>query len=98
MNLIAAEADYPALDPAARAVLDFWFGEPGAPAFGVASPRWFKRDEAFDAQIWARFGATLEAARRGECDAWLGTPLGAPLGTTLGAPLGAPTFLCKTII
>ena len=77
MNLIAAEADYPALEPAARAVLDFWFGEPGAPAFGVASPRWFKRDEAFDAQIWARFGATLEAARRGECDAWLGTPLGA---------------------
>jgi uncharacterized protein (DUF924 family) len=77
MNLIAAEADYPALDPAARAVLDFWFGEPGTSAFGVASPRWFKRDEAFDAQIRARFGGTLAAATRGQCDAWLRTPLGA---------------------
>ena len=77
MNLVAAEADYPALDPAARAVLDFWFGEPGTPAFGVASPRWFKRDKAFDAQIRARFGETLAAARRGECDDWLRTPLGA---------------------
>jgi uncharacterized protein (DUF924 family) len=77
MKLIAFEADYAALDPAARAVLDFWFGAPGTPAFGVASPRWFKRDEAFDAQILVRFGGTLEAARRGECDAWLGTPLGA---------------------
>jgi uncharacterized protein (DUF924 family) len=77
LDLIAAQTDYATLDPAARAVLDFWFGEPGTPAFGVASPRWFKRDEAFDAQILARFGETLAAAGRGECDAWLRTPLGA---------------------
>ncbi|MGN6650348.1 DUF924 family protein [Trinickia sp.] len=69
--------DYAALDPLARAVLDFWFGEPGSAAFGRASPRWFKRDDAFDAMIAGRFGATLEAARRGECDAWQRTPLGA---------------------
>jgi uncharacterized protein (DUF924 family) len=72
-----ASADYAALDPTARAVLDFWFGEPATPAFGQASPRWFQRDDAFDAAIAQRFGATLEAARRGECDAWQATPLGA---------------------
>lgn len=70
-------ADYAALDPTARAVLDFWFGEPGTPAFGQPSGRWFTRDDAFDAQIRERFGATLDAARRGECDAWQDTPLGA---------------------
>jgi uncharacterized protein (DUF924 family) len=72
-----ADADYAALDPAACAVLDFWFGEPGSPEFGGASPRWFNGGDAFDAHIAARFGATLEAARRGECDAWQATPLGA---------------------
>jgi len=72
-----ADVDYPALDPAARAVLNFWFGEPGSPEFGEASPRWFNGGDAFDAHIEARFGATLEAARRGECDAWQATPLGA---------------------
>lgn len=76
MKPISADADYATLDPTARAVLDFWFGEPGSPAFGVASPRWFGRDDAFDAQILARFGTTLEAARRGERDAWMATPLG----------------------
>lgn len=72
-----AEAEHAALDPAARAVLEFWFGAPGTPAFGRSSERWFKRDDAFDALILERFGATLEAARRGECDAWQHTPLGA---------------------
>ena len=65
------------LDPMARAVLDFWFGEPGSPAYGQASESWFKRDDAFDASIHERFGATLAAARRGECDDWQSTPLGA---------------------
>lgn len=70
-------ADHAALPPAARAVLDFWFGEPGTPAFGQASASWFKRDDAFDASIQERFGETLEAACRGECDTWERTPLGA---------------------
>ncbi len=66
-----------ALDPAACAVLDFWFGEPGTPRYGQASESWFMRDDAFDALIRERFGATLAAARRGECDDWQHTPLGA---------------------
>ncbi|WP_206953100.1 DUF924 family protein [Trinickia acidisoli] len=72
-----AEADYATLDPSARAVLDFWFGEPGTAAFGQPSERWFKGDEAFDALILERFGTTLAQARRGGCDAWQRTPLGA---------------------
>lgn len=65
------------LDPVAHAILDFWFGEPGSPEYGQASAYWFKRDDAFDAAIHERFGATLAAARRGECDDWESTPLGA---------------------
>lgn len=70
-------AEHAALDPAARAVLDFWFGEPGSPQFGQDSKRWFARDPAFDAALRERFGAKLAAARRGDCDNWQGSPLGA---------------------
>lgn len=73
---IKTDADYVALDPTARAVLDFWFGEPGTADFGRPSERWFKRDDAFDTSIRERFGATLAAARRGEHDSWQGAPLG----------------------
>lgn len=72
-----SDAGYAMLDEAARAVLDFWFGVPGTAAFGRASERWFKCDVAFDALIHERFGATLAAARRGECDSWQRSPLGA---------------------
>jgi uncharacterized protein (DUF924 family) len=70
-------ADYAALDPVARAVLDFWFGAPDSPGFGQTAKRWFARDDAFDRSLRERFGATLAAARRGECDAWQSSPLGA---------------------
>lgn len=68
---------YDALDPAARAVLDFWFGEPGSPRFGRAWDCWFSGDAVFDVALRERFGATLASARGHECDAWLSTPLGA---------------------
>jgi uncharacterized protein (DUF924 family) len=32
--------------------------------------RWYRKDEAFDADIRRRFGATWEAARAGELDRW----------------------------
>ena len=50
-------------------VLDFWF----APD---VDPRWFARDDAFDAQVRRRFGTTLEAATRGDLDDWATTPQG----------------------
>jgi len=58
-------------------VLDFWFG----PLDGHGLPsdetmrRWFDSDDAFDAEIRARFGAVLERAR--ELHGWRATPRGA---------------------
>jgi len=53
----------------AQDVLDFWFADDSA-------VRWFVRDDEFDAQIRARFGATHEAATRGELDHWTATAQG----------------------
>ena len=47
------------------AVLAFWFGD------GAASrPEWFRKDDAFDDAIRARFGATIDAAIGGRIDGW----------------------------
>ncbi|WP_321783830.1 DUF924 family protein [Paraburkholderia sp. J94] len=66
-----------ALDPRAREVLDFWFGAPDSEDFGRARKIWFRKREAFDAQLRERFGALLDAACAGELDAWCATPEGA---------------------
>jgi uncharacterized protein (DUF924 family) len=50
-------------------VLAFW--REAGPA------RWFRKDEAFDADFRARFLASHEAAARGDLDAWAGTADGA---------------------
>jgi uncharacterized protein (DUF924 family) len=57
-------------------VLTFWFGPPGAPPLTNAA-RWFERDDAFDAEIAARFAETLRRAAAGELEAWRETPTGA---------------------
>jgi uncharacterized protein (DUF924 family) len=54
----------------ALAVLRFWFGD--APL--QARPQWFTKDAAFDTQVRERFGALIDAALRGELDAWHGAP------------------------
>ncbi|WP_310633847.1 DUF924 family protein [Paraburkholderia sp.] len=66
-----------ALDPRAREVLDFWFGAPDSEEFGRARKIWFRKREAFDAQLRERFGALLDAACAGELDAWCATLEGA---------------------
>ena len=76
-SAVDAGTGYDTLDPAARAVLDFWFGEPASPRFGREWRCWFSGDDAFDAALRERFGAVLASARRGEFDAWQRTPLGA---------------------
>lgn len=50
----------------AQDVLDFWFKELGP-------EQHFVKDEALDADIAARFGATLQAAARGELGSWRAT-------------------------
>ena len=48
--------------PQAQDVLDFWFGQPPA--------NWFRKNAAFDADIRARFGATIDLALAGGLRAW----------------------------
>ena len=50
---------------ATREILEFWFLPPGAPGHGSYRPEWFRKDDAFDATIRARFGATVDAALAG---------------------------------
>jgi len=51
-------------------VLDFWFLPPGAPGHGAARAVWFRKDDAFDADIGARFGATIAQAVAGGLREW----------------------------
>jgi uncharacterized protein (DUF924 family) len=61
---------------AASAVLDFWFGPPEDPSHRLPRPQWFRKDDAFDADIRARFGPLIEQALAGELDAaWVTRPV-----------------------
>jgi uncharacterized protein (DUF924 family) len=44
-------------------ILSFWFSD-------QARPKWFAKDPSFDAVVSARYGATLQAAKRGELFRW----------------------------
>jgi uncharacterized protein (DUF924 family) len=64
------------LPDAARTVLDFWFGPPEDPAHRLARAQWFKKDDAFDADIRTRFGPLIEQALAGKLDAaWVSHPV-----------------------
>jgi uncharacterized protein (DUF924 family) len=62
------------LPPDAAEVVDFWFGST-APT--QAREAWFRKDEAFDALIRARFGPRIEQALAGGLLEWDATPHGA---------------------
>jgi uncharacterized protein (DUF924 family) len=72
-------------DALARDILDFWFvprdgeatGSGGAPE-GTAIVRdvWFRKDDAFDAEIRQRFGVTLSAGLAGAFGEWCVDPKG----------------------
>ena len=58
-------------------VLEFWFGElTDGFADDAHRSRWFKPDNAFDAQIRERFAALIDDLGAGAIEAWLGTPAG----------------------
>ncbi|OYO31649.1 DUF924 family protein [Janthinobacterium sp. PC23-8] len=61
----------------AQDVLDFWFLAPDNPAHGQSRAEWFRKDEAFDAQIRERFGALIDTAIAGGLHDWAATPRGA---------------------
>lgn len=49
-----------------REILDFWWGE--------AASKWWVKDPDFDREVQARFEPTLEAAIRGDLNAWREAP------------------------
>jgi len=49
-------------------VLDFWFGP--RDARGAVRPDWFRKDDAFDAEIRRHFGELHARASRRELEAW----------------------------
>jgi uncharacterized protein (DUF924 family) len=51
-------------------VLDFWFGAPGSLEAGKPRREWFVKQDAFDALVRARFGATIEQALAGGLREW----------------------------
>lgn len=51
-------------------ILEFWFGQPGAPVYGTTRDEWFRKDAAFDAAIRERFGAAIETALAGGFTEW----------------------------
>lgn len=51
-------------------VLDFWFGAPNTPGYGQSRSEWFRKSDAFDEAIGARFETVYEAAARGELAHW----------------------------
>ena len=58
----------PVQDPRARAILEFWF-------HGDAERKeWFRKDDAFDAEIRAKFLGLYEEAERGGLASWLESP------------------------
>ena len=65
------------MDAQAQDVLDFWFLPPDNPDYGQARGEWFRKDEAFDAHLRARFGTLIDAAIEGGLRAWEATLHGA---------------------
>ncbi|MEP7067977.1 MAG: DUF924 family protein [Usitatibacter sp.] len=55
-------------DTTFRDVFDFWFGPPELR--GKSRPEWFRKDEAFDAEIRRRFLALHACAALGEREGW----------------------------
>ena len=56
------------------AVLDHWFAPEGHAERGTLRPMWFRKSEATDLEIAARFGTLIERALRGELGAWAAEP------------------------
>ncbi len=51
-------------------VLAFWFGREGEPGYGEARGEWFRKDDAFDAEVRDRFGVLYEEAAAGNLEGW----------------------------
>ena len=55
-------------------MLDFWFGPPSSPDYGLPRQEWFEKDPGFDGAIRAHFMADYQKARDGAYDDWQKSP------------------------
>jgi uncharacterized protein (DUF924 family) len=62
-------SDREEIPPEAEAVLEFWFNE-------TEREKWFRKDDAFDEAVRARFANVYRSAAAGELDRWQETPRG----------------------
>jgi uncharacterized protein (DUF924 family) len=60
---------------AAHEVLNFWFGAPGSVSHGKSRAEWFKKSDAFDAEIRKRFLPLYEQASNHALAQWRTSPL-----------------------
>lgn len=67
----------PMVDSRVREVMDFWFAPKGDPEHNKTRVAWFKKDDAFDAEIRDRFAALIEEALAGQLDHWREDPTSA---------------------
>jgi uncharacterized protein (DUF924 family) len=51
-------------------ILDFWFGPKDGAEFGQVRDEWFRKDDAFDAEIRRRFGPAVDRAIAGGLAEW----------------------------
>jgi uncharacterized protein (DUF924 family) len=58
-------------------VLAFWFGAPGDAHHNKTREEWFRKDDAFDAEIRSRFGTLIDDALDGKLAPWAATTDGA---------------------
>lgn len=54
----------------AQDILDFWFLPPTADGYGKERDVWFRKDDAFDAGVKARFGPLIDQAVAGGLREW----------------------------
>ena len=53
-----------------REVLEFWFAAPGDPHHNRVRAEWFRKSDAFDAEIRTRFGTLIDEALAGKLEPW----------------------------
>jgi uncharacterized protein (DUF924 family) len=58
------------MDMTPQHVLDFWFAPPSDAEHNRTRAVWFKKDDAFDAEIRRRFGGLIDVALAGALEAW----------------------------
>ncbi|HUA55621.1 MAG TPA: DUF924 family protein [Candidatus Sulfotelmatobacter sp.] len=64
------------LQPAARTVLELWFGRETDPGYGAPRDTWFRADAAFDRTVGEHCEALSRDAALGRLDGWADTPHG----------------------